>query len=61
MFDAQDLTTLGEDELRSIRGRDIAMIFQDPMTSLNPVTVPSRWSRRSWPTGRSAGQGALDL
>ena len=37
MFDAQDLTTLNEDELRSIRGRDIAMIFQDPMTSLNPV------------------------
>jgi oligopeptide transport system ATP-binding protein len=37
MFDAQDLTTLREDELRSIRGRDIAMIFQDPMTSLNPV------------------------
>src|SRR6187397_3646977 len=37
MFDAQDLTTLGEEELRSIRGRDIAMIFQDPMTSLNPV------------------------
>jgi oligopeptide transport system ATP-binding protein len=36
-FDAQDLTTLREDELRSIRGRDIAMIFQDPMTSLNPV------------------------
>src|SRR6187431_175677 len=37
MFDAQDLTHLREDELRSIRGRDIAMIFQDPMTSLNPV------------------------
>src|SRR6476660_8568404 len=37
MFDAQDLTTLSEDELRSIRGRAIAMIFQDPMTSLNPV------------------------
>src|SRR3954447_25266906 len=37
MFDSQDLTTLREDELRSIRGRDIAMIFQDPMTSLNPV------------------------
>jgi oligopeptide transport system ATP-binding protein len=36
-FDEQDLTTLREDELRSIRGRDIAMIFQDPMTSLNPV------------------------
>jgi oligopeptide/dipeptide ABC transporter ATP-binding protein len=37
VFDAQDLTELREDELRSIRGRDIAMIFQDPMTSLNPV------------------------
>jgi oligopeptide transport system ATP-binding protein len=37
VFDGQDLTQLREDELRSIRGRDIAMIFQDPMTSLNPV------------------------
>jgi oligopeptide transport system ATP-binding protein len=37
IFDEQDLTGLREDELRSIRGRDIAMIFQDPMTSLNPV------------------------
>ncbi len=37
VFDGQELTTLREDEMRSIRGRDIAMIFQDPMTSLNPV------------------------
>jgi oligopeptide transport system ATP-binding protein len=37
LFDAQDLATLREDEVREIRGRDIAMIFQDPMTSLNPV------------------------
>src|SRR4029079_6485048 len=37
VFDGQDLTKLREAELRSIRGRDIAMIFQDPMTSLNPV------------------------
>jgi oligopeptide transport system ATP-binding protein len=37
LFDAQDLTQLREDEVREIRGRDIAMIFQDPMTSLNPV------------------------
>src|SRR6478609_1168429 len=37
VFDGEDLTKLREDELRAIRGRDIAMIFQDPMTSLNPV------------------------
>ncbi len=32
-----DLTTLSEEELRDIRGKRIAMIFQEPMTSLNPV------------------------
>lgn len=32
-----DLLQLGEDEMRTIRGREIAMIFQDPMSSLNPV------------------------
>ena len=37
MFGGQDLLTLNDDQLRSIRGREIAMIFQDPMTSLNPV------------------------
>ena len=37
LFDGQDLVKLSESELREIRGRDIAMIFQDPMTSLNPV------------------------
>jgi oligopeptide transport system ATP-binding protein len=36
-LDSQDLTQLSEAEMRSIRGRDIAMIFQDPMSSLNPV------------------------
>jgi peptide/nickel transport system ATP-binding protein len=33
----RDLLRAGEDELRSIRGNDISMIFQDPLTSLNPV------------------------
>ena len=36
-FGSSELTTLREDKLRAIRGRRIAMIFQDPMTSLNPV------------------------
>jgi oligopeptide transport system ATP-binding protein len=37
LFDGQNLIELREDELRVLRGRDVAMIFQDPMTSLNPV------------------------
>jgi oligopeptide/dipeptide ABC transporter ATP-binding protein len=36
-FDGQDLLSLDESEMRDLRGKDIAMIFQDPMTSLNPV------------------------
>jgi oligopeptide/dipeptide ABC transporter ATP-binding protein len=36
-FQGVDLLGLGEDRLREIRGRDIAMVFQEPMTSLNPV------------------------
>ena len=37
LFDGKNLATLPEHEMRSIRGRDISMIFQEPMTSLNPV------------------------
>jgi peptide/nickel transport system ATP-binding protein len=36
-FSGQDLLTLSEEEMRRIRGRHMAMIFQEPMTSLNPV------------------------
>jgi peptide/nickel transport system ATP-binding protein/oligopeptide transport system ATP-binding protein len=36
-FRGQDLARLSEKEMRKIRGNDIAMIFQEPMTSLNPV------------------------
>jgi oligopeptide/dipeptide ABC transporter ATP-binding protein len=36
-FDGKDLLALTEDQMRDIRGRDIGMIFQEPMTSLNPV------------------------
>lgn len=37
IFDGQDLTKLSYKELSNIRGNEISMIFQDPMTSLNPV------------------------
>ena len=36
-FNNQDLLSLTEDHMRQIRGQDIAMIFQEPMTALNPV------------------------
>lgn len=37
IFNGRDLLKLSDEEMRRIRGREIAMIFQDPMTSLNPV------------------------
>ena len=37
MFEGRDLLALSEDDMRAVRGNDIAMIFQDPMTALNPV------------------------
>jgi len=42
LFDGQDLLKLSEDQLRDVRGNRIAMIFQDPMTSLNPVLTVGR-------------------
>ena len=41
-FDGQDLLKLDEDEIRHIRGNRIAMVFQEPMTSLNPVLTIGR-------------------
>jgi oligopeptide/dipeptide ABC transporter ATP-binding protein len=37
LFRGRDLLALSEEEMRRVRGREIAMIFQEPMTSLNPV------------------------
>ena len=42
LFDGRDLTKIPADELRRIRGRDMAMIFQDPLSSLNPVMKVGR-------------------
>jgi peptide/nickel transport system ATP-binding protein len=41
-IDGKDLMTLSEEEMRGIRGNDISMIFQEPMTSLNPVMTIGR-------------------
>jgi oligopeptide transport system ATP-binding protein len=49
-FAGRDLLTLGDRELRRIRGKEIAMIFQDPMTSLNPVLTIGRQIRESLQT-----------
>ena len=37
LFDGKDLLKIGEGEMQKVRGKDIAMIFQEPMTSLDPV------------------------
>ncbi|MBP1465097.1 ABC transporter ATP-binding protein [Candidatus Chloroploca sp. M-50] len=42
LFDGEDLLALSDEEMRHIRGNRIAMIFQDPMTSLNPVLTIGR-------------------
>ena len=42
LFDGQDLLQLTEDEMRSVRGNRIGMVFQEPMTFLNPVLTIGR-------------------
>jgi oligopeptide/dipeptide ABC transporter ATP-binding protein len=42
LFRGNDVVKMGDEEIREFRGNDVAMIFQDPMTSLNPVTKVGR-------------------
>src|SRR5687767_15237758 len=65
-FGGRDLLKLSDEELRGIRGREIAMIFQDPMTSLNPVLTIGRQIREPLETHfdmdkRAAERKAVDL
>ena len=50
MFGGQDLLQLSDRKLRKIRGKEIAMIFQDPMSSLNPVLTIGRQIREALQT-----------
>jgi oligopeptide/dipeptide ABC transporter ATP-binding protein len=49
-FEGRDLLRLSDRKMRAIRGKDIAMIFQDPMTSLNPVLTVGRQIREALET-----------
>ncbi len=55
-IDGKDLVTLDEAEMRDIRGNEISMIFQEPMTSLNPVNHRDAAPGQD-PGGEAAGEG----
>jgi peptide/nickel transport system ATP-binding protein len=62
MFDGRDLLTLPAGEMRDIRGSRIAMIFQEPMTSLNPVfTVGDQITEAMRAHDRSTSSAALKV
>ena len=58
LFEGRDLLQLPERELRRVRGRDIAMVFQDPMTSLNPYMTIGRQLMEPLRYHRRVGRGA---
>jgi oligopeptide/dipeptide ABC transporter ATP-binding protein len=66
IFDDRDLLHLSDRQLRRVRGREIAMIFQDPMTSLNPVLTIGRQITEALQThfgmrGKAAEKRAAEL
>jgi oligopeptide/dipeptide ABC transporter ATP-binding protein len=60
LFDGKDLRTLAETEMREIRGRDIGMVFQEPMTSLNPVLTIGRQITESLEQHQGADRATAD-
>jgi oligopeptide transport system ATP-binding protein len=66
LFEDRDLLQLSDRQLRRVRGREIAMIFQDPMTSLNPVLTIGRQITEALEThfgmkGKAAEKRAAEL
>src|ERR1700755_1577465 len=60
LFDGRDLRKLSEAEMREIRGRDIGMGFQEPMTSLNPVLTIGRQITETLEQHQGATREAAD-
>ena len=58
MFKGQDLLTIDRDAMRAIRGRDITMVLQNPMTALDPVFTVGSQLREvlRWNSGMGAGE-----
>jgi oligopeptide transport system ATP-binding protein len=57
IFDGRDLIGLSDSQLRKVRGREVGMIFQDPMTSLNPVLTIGRQLREAIETHMGLDRG----
>src|ERR1700704_4664223 len=60
LFGGRDLRRLSEAEMREIRGRDIGMVFQEPMTSLNPVLTIGRQITETLEQHQGADRAAAD-
>src|SRR5947208_6193370 len=60
MFAGRDLMLLSEEEMRQVRGGDIGMVFQEPMTSLNPVLTIGRQITETLEQHRGMDREAAD-
>jgi peptide/nickel transport system ATP-binding protein len=64
LFDGRDLMQLGEREMRSIRGREIGLVLQSPLSALNPVMRIGTQLREAWKvhksTSRDSCQSAIE-
>jgi len=60
LFDGRDLRALSEAEMREVRGRDIGMVFQEPMTSLNPVLTIGRQITETLEQHQNADRAAAE-
>src|SRR5207302_9177185 len=60
IFAGRDLLRLSDEEIRQVRGADIGMIFQEPMTSLNPVLTIGRQITETLEQHRGADRAAAE-